>query len=156
MLAAKRLRSKPKTQHFVFVVKQYSKCRCSSAELYNFILFSQLFPNPPYFPWTFSLCVCSTPNPLNLLVIEMTPPSTHPQEVIVFNEGYLDSLEVSCPWNLTKQQKVNCFVLVVLWMPKNASGNVIAERKCEIYKAMTYAVTVGSCQLPNWGNVYFV
>ena len=97
MLAVKRLRSKPKTQHFVFVVKQYSKCRCSLAELHDFILFSQLFPNPPYFPWTFSLCVCSTPNPLNLLVIDMTPPSTHPQEVIVFNEEYLDSLEVSCP-----------------------------------------------------------
>ena len=108
MLAAKRLRSKPKTQHFVFVVKQYSECRCSSAELYDFILFSQLFPNPPYFPWTFSLCVCSTPNPLNLLVIEMTPPSTHPQEVIVFNEESLEcfGVQLSMKFNIQGVSKV--------------------------------------------------
>lgn len=108
MLAAKRLRSKPKTQHFVFVVKQYSKCRCSSAELYDFILFSQLFPNPPYFPWTFSLCVCSTSNPLNLLVIEMTPPSTHPQEVIVFNEESLEcfGVQLSMKFNKTAESKL--------------------------------------------------
>ena len=108
MLAVKRLRSKPKTQHFVFVVKQYSKCRCSSAELYDFILFSQFFPNPPYFPWTFSLCVCSTPNPLNLLVIEMTPPSTHPQEVIVFNEESLEcfGVQLSMKFNKTAESKL--------------------------------------------------
>lgn len=108
MLAAKRLRSKPKTQHFVFVVKQYSKCRCSSAELYDFILFSQLFPNPSYFPWTFSLCVCSTSNPLNLLVIEMTPPSTHPQEVIVFNEESLEcfGVQLSMKFNKTAESKL--------------------------------------------------
>ena len=108
MLAVKRLRSKPKTQHFVFVVKQYSKCRCSSAELYDFILFSQLFPNPPYFPWTFSLCVCSTPNPLNLLVIEVTPPSTHPQEVIVFNEESLEcfGVQLSMKFNKTAESKL--------------------------------------------------
>ena len=94
MLAAKRLRSKPKTQHFVFVVKQYSKCRCSSAEL--------------YFPWTFSLCVCSTSNPLNLLVIEMTPPSTHPQEVIVFNEESLEcfGVQLSMKFNKTAESKL--------------------------------------------------
>ena len=108
MLAVKRLRSKPKTQHFVFVVKQYSKCRCSSAELYDFILFSQLFPNPSYFPWTFSLCVCSTSNPLNLLVIEMTPPSTHPQEVIVFNEESLEcfGVQLSMKFNKTAESKL--------------------------------------------------
>lgn len=113
MLAVKRLRSKPKTQHFVFVVEQYSKCRCSSAELYDFILFSQLFPNPPYFPWTFSLCVCSTPNLLNLLVIEMTPPSTHPQEVIVFNEESLEcfGVQLSMKFNKTAESKL----ALLLW-----------------------------------------
>lgn len=113
MLAVKRLRSKPKTQHFVFVVKQYSKCRCSSAELYDFILFSQLFPNPPYFPWTFSFCVCSTPNLLNLLVIEMTPPSTHLQEVIVFNEESLECFGVQ--WSMKFNKTAESKLALSLW-----------------------------------------
>ena len=105
MLAVKRLKSKLKTQHFVFVVKQYCKCRCSSAELHDFILFSQLFPNRLYFPWTFSFCVCSTLNSLKLLVIEMTPPSTHLQEVIVFNEESLECFEgqLSMKFNKTAE-----------------------------------------------------